>query len=133
MKKLIIITITGIILVLYACKKEKNEAPVDPDNPVITITKPKNHDIYDNGDTISIVGTATDNESLHEATLLLTVDNLGDTLYYENISVPDTTIFNFNSSYVVNITDAASVTLFVTFSDHEGNETTEKIHSHVRP
>ena len=65
-----------------ACKKDDDHdhsSSTDTDKPVITMSSPSDSMMYNNGDTMYIKGTVTDN-SLHE--LLVTVLDANDSILY---------------------------------------------------
>lgn len=123
MKNKILITIAATMISISACKKHDE----DKNAPTIVITSPTGNQTFENGDTVFLKGTATD-EELHE--LLLTVNVSNDTmnLFRSMPKVHEMEKYEFNEFFVVSkIKDSTYVTFKATASDHHDHSTAQQV------
>ena len=129
MKRYMFCVLSGIVLLACACKKEDKTEQTG--NPVVTFISPSNHKSYDDGDTIFISGSATDDRNLVSGSLLIVTDLLKDTLfekyYSENLNA-----IAFDTFYIANNPVEAGLTISASFTDNDGNSTEAKRNVHVR-
>jgi hypothetical protein len=105
----------------------------DTTAPVLTITSPS-VDASVSG-AVSIAGTLTDEDSLHELSITVTKDADGATLFtpVKEIEVHDLTSFTIAETWTpTGITAETAVTLIVVAEDHGGNKTTKTVKFKVK-
>lgn len=115
--------ILGILAasILFACKKEEDqlqEDEVDTTTPVVTITSPDDSLVYQNGDTVHMIGTVTDNE-LHNGEIKIIDDTTAFEYYgyYHYVHESSSAVINFD--YIVTgVTQNSAVTLTYMYNDH---------------
>ena len=96
-----------------SCKKNENKAPV------ITLMEPENNSSVTVGNEIHIEGTMTDDESLHEAAILVIKGT--DTVQATYPMVHELTTYDFHVH--ADATTAGSYTVKVFAEDHDGEQT----------
>ena len=117
-KQIIFLSLTLIATVactISSCAK-KNAAPV------IDIEEPLNNDSTSVGDSLHIEGKITDDESLHEAGIVI-IKSTGDTAFQDYPYVHDLKTYNFH--YHFHLSTAGTYTLRVTAEDHKEKSTTD--------
>ena len=123
MKNRILITIAATMISFSACKKHDE----DKNAPTIVITSPTANQTFENGDTVFLKGTATD-EELHELLLSVNVDNDTTNLFRKMPTVHEMEKYEFNEFFVVSkIKDSTFVTFKATASDHHDHSTTKQV------
>lgn len=113
----IIITLS-LFLLAASCKKGKNEAPE------ITIASPTANQAFTAGATVNVSGTATDDEALHEASVLV-IAPANDTILKEYPTVHSEASYSFN--YSITATNTGTYQVQVVFADHDGEETKKEV------
>ena len=111
-KQIIFLSLTLIATVactISSCAK-KNAAPV------IDIEEPLNNDSTSVGDSLHIEGKITDDESLHEAGIVI-IKSTGDTAFQDYPYMHDLKTYNFH--YHFHPTSAGTYTVKVIATDHE--------------
>ena len=104
--------------IVASCKKNPG-----PENPVITLTSPADTLVINVGDTISINGTVTDNESLHEVFISFKNNGSDSVLINDNPYTHGSKSYTFRYTWYPSYT--STYTLNVIAQDHDLN-TTEK-------
>ena len=87
--------------------------------------------MYNNGDTIRIRGTVTDN-SLHE--LLETIVDANDSILYSQAPVVhDLTTYTINMDWKSQVANHTNASVIVVAEDHNTNVASDTIHIHIMP
>ena len=122
------------LLTMNACKKDDDHdhsSSTDSDKPVITMSSPSDSMMYNNGDTMYIKGTVTDN-SLHE--LLVTVTDANDSILYSQAPVVhDLTSYTIDMSWKTQVGNHTNASIIVVAEDHNANISSDTIHVHIMP
>lgn len=131
------LTLLAIVAIAFSsCKKEEDDHSHDTtsDNtkPVITISSPTSTAMYNNGDTIKIRGTVTDN-SLHELLIKIVDDANGTVLYSTAPTVHDLTTYSFSANWKSSVTDHTNASVIVMAEDHSSNVSSDTVHVHIMP
>ncbi len=121
---------TGSLIILwvacffYSCDSS-SPAPTETNPPVIQLDYPDSNGLIINGDTISFVGSVTDDTKLHS--MLITIQGMQSQLYYTyNPNVDGLSSFNFNTPWLVNgIPYDTTGYLDMIVTDQSGNYATE--------
>lgn len=109
---------------LTACKKDKSTAPL------IVISEPDNGASIALSDSLHIEGTLSDDESLHEASVIIK-SMAGDTVFSAYPYVHDLKTYNFH--YHFHPMNAGMYHLHVNVEDHDENLTTAERSFTVTP
>ncbi len=119
-----------------ACKKEDDDhdhdTTTDTTKPVITINSPSNMAMYNNGDTVKIRGTVTDN-SLHELLIRIVKDSDGSELFRSTPTVHDLTSYSINENWKSAVTDHTNASIIISAEDHGSNVGSDTVHIHIMP
>ena len=122
MKNIVLVILA--VSILFACKKEEDqpqEDEVDTTTPVVTITSPNDSTVYQNGDTVHMTGTVTDND-LHNGVIKIINDTTAFEYYSYSHYVHETSSAVINFNYIVTgVTQNSAVTLAYTYDDHAAN------------
>lgn len=127
MKKLTgILAITLFILAytLPSCKKNENQAPV------VVIDEPADGETIALTDSVHIEGTASDDDALHEMSILIT-SHMGDTVFAQYPTVHALKTYTFH--YHFHPADTGMFHLHVAAADHEDAVTTKEVMFTVTP
>lgn len=94
---------SGLIVILLSvlflnCSKNSTIAK-DTELPVITLDYPHESQVFDDGDTVTISGSITDDKYIAEVHILVTDLNSGATYVHAHL-YPATTFANFNQDFV---------------------------------
>ncbi len=123
------------LVLIYSCKREP-DLPIEEDDttfPVVDILAPIESSIYQNGDTVFITGSVTDNE-LHSGTLLLKNDTTAVEYMNEYHNVHELSSASISYFYVVSgIIQNEAVTFTATYEDHFPNTTAITRHLVFQP
>lgn len=104
-------TLLSLVFIIASCgKKSENQAPV------ITIAEPANGDSVALTDSMHIEGNMTDDESLHEAAILV-IGSTGDTAFQQYPTVHALKTYTFH--YHFHPTSVGSYQLKVVATDHD--------------
>lgn len=121
MKKTILfsaaIVAVAAITLISSCR-HKNAAPV------VTLDEPADAEIFAVGDTVHVEGDLTDDESLHEASILLFRTGV-DSPLVEYPYVHDLKSYHFH--HHVPVTNAGTYKVQVTAEDHDGEMATKTV------
>lgn len=102
--------------------------------PTVTLTSPTDGQVFLKGQTITIAGTATDDEDLHEAEIKITDKANGNNLFEEEPTVHDESTHNFSYNFTVpDITEQHEYQITVIFWDHDDNSTTKTVSVIAKP
>lgn len=94
----------------------------------LTITSPVSSDVYHNGDTINITGTASYYQEMHGYELYILNKTTGDTVHHAHAHEHGASLTITSSWVVSNITAHSDMELNVDLIlDHEGNTQSEKV------
>lgn len=108
------IALLSITIATPSCsKKAENKAPV------ITMLEPEDNSSVTVGNEIHVQGTMTDDESLHEAAILVIKGT--DTILASYPTVHELTTYDFHAH--ADATTAGSYTVKVFAEDHDGEQT----------
>ncbi len=103
--------VSTLAITISSCGAKENQAPVidieEPADNTAVVTMP---------DSLHIEFTATDDESLHEMSVLI-IKSTGDTAFQQYPMVHDLKTYTFHSHFPP--TSAGSYTLQVTAEDHD--------------
>lgn len=118
MQKTILFFFSMALLVFYGCNKKANKAPE------LTITSPTEWQSFGLGATVPIAGTATDDEALHECSIVVT-NQLGDTVYTNYPTVHAQKSFTIGYSFTA--LDTGTHHLSALFEDHEEAQVSKQV------
>lgn len=108
--------LTAVILslgtYLSSCGDKSNNAPV------VTLTDPENNSTVSLSDSVHIEGKMTDDESLHEASIIIKNTGTGDTVFTQYPTVHDLKTYTFHYHFRPVVVGAYK--LSVTTEDHDG-------------
>lgn len=110
-----VILFPAMVFIVSSCSKKENQAPV------VSITEPSDNQMFSIPDSVIITGTVTDDESLHEMSLVI-VKATGDTIAKVFPYVHELKTYNFN--YEFRPSDAGTYSIQVTAEDHTEKSTT---------
>lgn len=133
---LALLAATVCLVFISACKKDKepddDHDPNDKTVPVLTIQSPTDLQMYNNGDTVWIKGTLTDN-SLHECYIALKNNADSSILFEQSPTVHDLTSYDINTFWKSSVKDHTNATLTITAQDHNSNVVTKTVAIHIMP
>lgn len=119
---------------LQSCEKHKHDDDEDKNDhsiPVLNITSPTAMQMFNNGDTVWIKGTLTDN-SLHEC--YISIKNDKDSLLFESSpTVHDLSSYDINTFWKSAVSDHTNAVLKITAEDHNNNVVTDSVKIHIMP
>ena len=140
MKRYFNLSITLFIaasMLLVSCDKDDdddettNPATTDTEAPVLKIHSPA-AGMFNSGDNVHIHVEITENDELHEYSIVITNDDDG-TEYYRNEGHDHSTTLEVHDDFTTTVTGHTDMTLTATATDHEGNVGTETVHFHFMP
>lgn len=112
----------SLLLLLSACK--------DKTGPVISWQYPIDTLEFENGDTMHVHGTVTDDGSLTE--VILTVTDISNSSEKRNIhDHPTSNSHNFETEYVVDVPNHSNIEVKVVATDGNSNVTTDSRTFHI--
>lgn len=127
MHKLTILTLAFSIVFITSCKKDDDTVPADT-AAVIDITAPAAGTIYTNGSTVSVDGTAIDNNVLSSTRLEIRNKNTNAVLYQTSTSTGNVTFYRFHWTWTVTgITTLTPATVRVISKDKYNYETSKDV------
>ncbi|MCC6818416.1 MAG: hypothetical protein IT245_05970 [Bacteroidia bacterium] len=141
MKKITLKTSFKLILlsslIFTACKKEDDDhdhdhSTTDTSKPTITMSSPTNMKMYNNGDTVKIIGLVED-ASLHELVVKIIKDSDGSVLFQATPTVHDLTSYSINQSWKSQVSDHTNATVVILAEDHSANVASDSLHIHIMP
>ncbi|MFN8287930.1 MAG: DUF4625 domain-containing protein [Chitinophagales bacterium] len=112
----------GFLFTIQACKDKENQAPV------ITLAEPADGEMVMLGDSVHIEFTATDDEELHEASVIIK-SHMGDTVYAEYPMVHGLKTYDYHEHY--HPVDTGMFHINIAVSDHDDKTTTKEVMFHV--
>ena len=112
---LALVVIIAITFAVSSCGQKENQTPV------VTIEEPADNDTISVTDSLHIEGTLTDDESLHEASILV-IQSTGDTALLEYPYVHDLKTYDYH--YHFHPSSVGTYTVKVTAEDHEEKSST---------
>lgn len=127
MKKLtgvLAIALIALVYTLPSCKKTENKAPV------IVLDEPADGETIAITDSLHIEGTASDDDELHEMSILIT-SHMGDTVFAQYPTVHAMKTYTFH--YHFHPADTGMFHLHVAAEDHEDGLTTKEVMFNVTP
>ena len=129
-------------LIIVSCSRNGTPDPgtggphiVNPDdttNPLVTIFKPMNTQIFTDGDTIKVEGTVTDN-GLYRGFIRITQNPAGTVAKEQQYEIHGLQSYNFNLHYKTAVTSATDYTILVQFEDHGFNTGSKSVQVKVNP
>jgi hypothetical protein len=121
MKKSILI-LSSLVIVLASCAHQ----PITHSEPVVDVLQPTASTIYNNGDTIHIEMTLSDEDELHEAFIYVRSDI--DTFFNYEPVVHELPSFNVDTFWVVSgMTTGVSAFVSATAHNHHDLHTTVNV------
>jgi len=138
------ILISGAMLVV-ACSKGGNStndngggphptpSPIDTIAPVLIINSPTANQVFTTGNVINVTGRITDDLGLYRGSIRITNDANGTLLKEQLYEIHYVLAYDFNISYITNVTTASDYTVTVSFEDHGFNTTTKSVKVKVNP
>lgn len=123
----------AILFTLSACKNDDDahEPGEDMIAPVLTLSSPTEGQNFVNGDTIHIMGNATDETALHQYVWSIK-DAAGSLLHEATESIHDQTEADIHQMHVVSdVTAATTWTVTIHVEDHGENESEKSININV--
>lgn len=109
-----VVVLLALTASVSSCKKNENKAPV------ISLVEPEDNSTVTVGNEIHVEGTMTDDESLHEAAILVIKGT--DTVLATYPTVHELTSYPFHVH--ADATTAGTYTVKVFAEDHDGAQTT---------
>ncbi|MEY3242768.1 MAG: hypothetical protein RIR11_4207 [Bacteroidota bacterium] len=132
-KNTLLLAVLALSVSFVACHDHDKDED-DTVAPVVNITSPT-ADASISGE-VSIAGTVTDENSLHELTITITKDADGATLFTipaKETDVHDLTTYTIAKTWApTGITTETAVTLNAVAEDHGGNKTTKTVKFKVK-
>lgn len=116
--------------ILFSCSEEEN----DTQAPVINLSAPVDMQMYNNGDTVYIQGTVTENDDLHE--MVVSVKRSADSyiLFQYIPTVHGLESYQLDTFWVVSSVSAMTMAeVEVIASDHHENIDTATVNIHLMP
>ncbi len=110
-----LVVITAITFAVSSCGQKENQSPV------VTIEEPLDNDTISVTDSLHIEGSLTDDESLHEASILV-IQSTGDTALQEYPYVHDLKTYDYHYHFHPSV--VGTYTVKVTAEDHEEKSAT---------
>ena len=131
MKNLIITGILALgVTTIFSCKKKDDVQPTE--TAKLTITTPVMHQTYRTGDTVRILGTATNVTNLHGYHVAILNSN-SDTLFYMEKDMHAVSL-SIDTMWVNTVTTAQELNVIVSSPiNHDGDEIKKEIPIMVQP
>jgi hypothetical protein len=121
--------VTLLLISISSCHKHGEEG--DTTNPVLSISSPMADESLIGA--ISIKGTASDNDTMHEMSIIVKKDSDGSELFKATPTVHDKAEFTINETWTpTGISAETAVTLFITVEDHNTNKTEQSVKFKVK-
>jgi hypothetical protein len=131
MKKIIASLLFFLSLITFACKHDHDHEDEDKNPPVVNIISPTEGATLDS---LKFEIKVTDDEGLHEMSIVVTKDSDGSILYENLPPVHDLlSSLSIGNLGLVGITDATPLTLKVIAEDHGANKTVKTVKFVVDP
>lgn len=133
MYKILLLSVCGLfVFSTMACHHHDDHDDEDKVSPVLTITEPTS------GASISgevhIKGNVTDESSLHELSIKITLDSDNSELFSAAPKVHDLATYDFDEKWTPSgLTGETDVTLTVITADHGDNSVTQTVKFKVKP
>jgi hypothetical protein len=130
--KHLIITCVAIMAIttIFSCKKKDDVQPTE--TAKLTITTPVMHQTYHTGDTVRILGTATNVTNLHGYHVAILNSN-SDTLFYMEKDIHAVSL-SIDTMWVNTVTAAQELNVIVSSPiNHDGDEIKKEIPIMVQP
>ena len=108
-------------------------SPTDTTAPVLVISTPTSNQVFTNGNTINVTGSITDDYGLYLGSIRITDDANGSLLKEQLYEIHYVLAYNFNISYLANVSASSNYTVTVSFQDHGLNVTTKSVKIKVNP
>ncbi|GIV33889.1 MAG: hypothetical protein KatS3mg031_1424 [Chitinophagales bacterium] len=117
------------------CDKKDDDHHSGPDTqaPVFNITSPTPMQVFNNGDTVFLRGTLTDDKSLHDLEILIKNADNDSTLFSLSQSVHDLTSYNIDFFWKSSVSDHTNAHVIFMAEDHGGNIGRDTVHIHIMP
>ena len=116
MKKQFLISSALVAVVLLAINFSSCKKKAENQAPVVTLNEPDDNSSIAMGDSLHIEGTASDDEELHEMSVLV-VSHMGDTVLSDYPYVHGKKTYDFH--YHFHPADTGMFHLHITAEDHE--------------
>ncbi len=122
---LFLVTVSAVfILTTQSCKEKENQAPV------VTVDEPTNGETISLGDSIHIEFTATDDEELHEASVIVK-SHMGDTVFADYPVVHALKTYSYHEHFVP--ADTGMFHIHINVADHDDKTTSKEVEVNVMP
>ena len=108
-------------------------APDDFTPPVLTVNTPAPDQAYNNGATINVSGTITDNNGLYRGSVRITNDANGTLVKEQLYEIHGLTSYNFNVNQAVTVSALTNYTVTVWFEDHNYNPASKMVKIKMNP
>lgn len=126
MKKLLFFI---LLMSFIACvKKDEGKSA-----PVVTISTPSEGQEFISGSPIAIKGSASDDASLHEGTVVVVKTDNNAEYFRKEPAVHDLRNFIIDYSYTPSVSAATNLKIIATFYDHDDNKTEKVVNIKVKP
>ncbi|HLP21203.1 MAG TPA: Ig-like domain-containing protein [Chitinophagales bacterium] len=113
---LVALLISAIAVTIGSCSKKTENQP-----PVVNLEEPAANETFALSDSVHIEGTVTDDESLHEMSVVVT-NATGNKVFEQYPTVHELTTYSFH--YHFHPGTAGTYNLEVTAEDHDGERAT---------
>ena len=135
LKWILILSVVTSFTIL-ACNKDNDDdghSEGDTTAPVLTLSSPTDGQDLADGETIHIMGMATDEKALHQYTWSIK-DAAGDTVHEGTESIHDQTEAEIHHMHVISgVTQATTWTVTVLVEDHGENSDEKSVTVNVNP
>lgn len=126
----LLILLTVLAFAFASCEKEEDH---DHSEWTISILSPTGGQVFENGDTIPILGAIEHNHTIHEYAIELTNVSTGEKVFSFSDHVHTANSVDFDTFWVNNVTDHSDMKLTVSAVDHDDNKGEESVEFHCHP
>lgn len=137
MKKVffVLIGFAVVLVAIMACSKTGGSNPAETQHvdenddifPVVTISMPLANQVYANGDSIIIEGSATDEKGLYRGKIILSNDLSASIVKEQGYEIHFLKSHIFRIAHKTTVSVATDFTVTAEFEDHGLNKTTKKV------
>lgn len=114
------------LLSTYSCKEDDHDHDKDMNNPLITLLKPTENQIYLRLDTVWIKGVITD-EELHECYISISDSADNSVLFQTSPMVHDMTTYNVDTFWVSDVLKPTRAIVSIKAEDHSSNSAVQTV------
>jgi hypothetical protein len=108
-------------------------SPQDTTAPVLSVLTPVENQVFNNGNSINVTGSISDDLGLYRGSIRITNDATGQVLKEQLYEIHYVLAYSFNISYTPLVSTASDYTVTVSFEDHGLNSVTKAVKIRVNP